>query len=93
MSKPKMKPAPLQSTSDVLYRLHELLARSLLNRLEHDVVCDKCNRGQVTTGELTMIRQFLSDNGTTGPAATPPSKVKLTDDLPAFDDQVLEPIE
>lgn len=70
-----------------LAKIHQLLAASFLNRLEHEQTCSECERGLLTGQELTAIRQFLSDNGVTGTAVMPP-KEDLAGDLPFVDPEL-----
>lgn len=68
--------------------MHELLARELLNRLKSNVPCEKCGRSAATIQELTLIRQFLSDNGVTGGLmGRAPAASVVTSKLPVFDDE------
>lgn len=74
-----------------LGKMHQLLAKSFLNRLEHEQTCTECDRGLLSGQELTAIRQFLSDNGVTGTAVTPEDEDPLTDDLPFVDPELENP--
>jgi len=67
-----------------LSRLHHLLAKTFLNRLENDVACEHCESGQLSGAELTAIRQFLSDNGVTGNNVYPDA-ASIATDLPFTD--------
>lgn len=46
---------------DPVEEMYDLLAMELLNRLKTPA-CPKCDTHGLTSSELTVIRQFLSDN-------------------------------
>lgn len=64
--------------------LHNLLAEELLRRLKLPP-CEACGRGPASHQELTVIRQFLSDNGVTSVARPGTPLRSLTSDLPFTD--------
>lgn len=66
-------------------RLHNELAEALLEML-HAEPCAECKRSYPGAKELTVIRQFLADNGTTADLRTKTPLRNLADDLPNFED-------
>jgi hypothetical protein len=64
--------------------LHNLLGEELLKRLKA-APCPHCERGYVTHQELTVMRQFLSDNGVTAVARVGSPLRRVHDDLPFVD--------
>ena len=68
----------------VKVELHERLAQELLKRLKA-APCVHCERGYISHQELTVIRQFLSDNGITSVARPNTPLHSLTSGLPFVD--------
>lgn len=66
-------------------KLHARLAELCWEML-HAEPCDKCHRSYPGAKELTVIRQFLADNGTTADIRNQATLHKLEDELPSFED-------
>jgi hypothetical protein len=65
--------------------LHEKLGAALLEML-NATPCSHCNRTYPGAKELTVIRQFLADNGTTADLRSQTPLHNLADALPSFED-------
>jgi hypothetical protein len=67
--------------------LHDRLAKELLARLTAGA-CAACGRGDASHQELTVVRQFLADNGITAAARTRTPLHALAGKLPFVDPDV-----
>ena len=65
-------------------KLHEELAQRLLESLQREA-CESCGFKPADPRLLTVVRQFLADNGTTADLANRAPRRALTDNLPEFD--------
>ena len=66
-------------------KLHARLAETLWEML-HAEPCEHCHRSFPGAKELTVVRQFLADNGTTADLRNAAPLTRLTDALPSFED-------
>ncbi len=79
----KKKPTEIEAVND---QIHRELADRLLEMLRGDH-CETCGRTGPGAKELTVIRQFLADNGVTADlrSRTPLHRLAEAGDLPSFD--------
>jgi hypothetical protein len=66
-------------------KLHEKLASQLLELFDRPP-CEHCGFTTVNAKDLTVVRQFLADNGTTADLHNRAPIRQLTDNLPTFED-------
>lgn len=69
-------------------KLHKRLAEQLWEALNGEP-CDKCLRSYPDAKWMTVIRQFLADNGTTADLRNQAPLHNLADSLPNFEDPEL----
>jgi hypothetical protein len=75
----------MKLNAKVQAELHEKLGAALLEML-NATPCTHCNRSYPTAKDLTVIRQFLADNGTTADLRSQTPLHSLAEALPSFED-------
>jgi hypothetical protein len=67
-------------------KMHARFAELLWEML-HAEPCGTCKRSYPTAKDLTVVRQFLADNGTTADLRNVAPLHNLADSLPSFDEE------
>lgn len=67
-------------------KMHARFAELLWEML-HAEPCGTCKRSYPTAKDLTVVRQFLADNGTTADLRNAAPLHNLADSLPSFDEE------
>jgi len=67
-------------------KMHARFAELLWEML-HAEPCEHCRRSYPGAKEMTVVRQFLADNGTTADLRNAAPLHNLADSLPSFDEE------
>lgn len=72
--------------ADMQAKMHARFAE-LCWELMHSEPCGTCKRSYPGAKEMTVVRQFLADNGTTADLRNAATLHQLADSLPSFDEE------